>query len=110
MRVGVGEGGGTARYSTLLSVIYMTSVFAKRKRLQARRFKKRKSATRPAGALAQHARSLVGRVVKKLWGGTWYNGTVLAYDSRVRWFRVRYDDSDEEELNKRELEAIVVPQ
>lgn len=58
------------------------------------------------------ATQLVGRRVSKLFdsddGLTPFGGTVKSYDSTTRWFRVVYDDGDEEELNAKQLQEVLV--
>ena len=37
-----------------------------------------------------------------------YGGTVAAFDAKVRWYRVDYDDRDVEEVSISELRAILL--
>ncbi|GBG81750.1 hypothetical protein CBR_g33928 [Chara braunii] len=51
---------------------------------------------------------LVGRRVRKVFDDHGaYCGTVVAYDRKYGYFRVRYDDGDEEDLDSAELESII---
>jgi hypothetical protein len=51
--------------------------------------------------------SLVGRKVRKLFGKKgWFTGTVLSFNGR--WYTVKYDDDDKEELNKKEIVNILI--
>ncbi|KAI0501962.1 hypothetical protein KFK09_016907 [Dendrobium nobile] len=52
---------------------------------------------------------LEGRKVKKLFGGQYYQGEVVKYDSEVNWYRVIYEDGDSEDLEWHELEEILLP-
>lgn len=50
-----------------------------------------------------------GREVKKWFMGRFYSGTVTEFDKENRWFRVRYEDGDTEDLNWRELDEVLLP-
>ncbi|XP_020696416.1 dirigent protein 17-like [Dendrobium catenatum] len=52
---------------------------------------------------------LEGRKVKKLFGGQYYQGEVVKYDSEVNWYKVVYEDGDSEDLEWHELEEILLP-
>lgn len=51
---------------------------------------------------------MVGRNVRKLFGNRMYEGVVQSYDPQVSWYHVKYEDSDEEEVDSKELQAILV--
>ncbi|KAG0626122.1 hypothetical protein M758_2G103800 [Ceratodon purpureus] len=52
--------------------------------------------------------TLVGRLVVKKFKRTKYAGEVVAYDPECKWYKVKYDDDDEEELEFKELEPLLV--
>jgi hypothetical protein len=52
---------------------------------------------------------LEGRKVRKLFGDTYYVGKVAKYDSESNWYSVIYDDGDQEDLEWRELEEVLLP-
>ncbi|XRB21067.1 tudor domain-containing protein [Pseudoscourfieldia marina] len=66
-----------------------------------------KLATPNAGG-GDTGRALVGRRVSKVFKGEMYGGTVAAFDAKVRWYRVDYDDGDVEEVSISELRAILL--
>lgn len=66
-----------------------------------------KLATPSAGG-GDTGRALVGRRVGKVFEGEMYGGTVAAFDAKVRWYRVDYDDGDVEEVSISELRAILL--
>ena len=53
------------------------------------------------------ARALVGRSLIKRFGGEPFRGVVTAYDADAKFFQVKYEDGDEEELERRELTPLV---
>ncbi|MCO5571173.1 hypothetical protein L7F22_024907 [Adiantum nelumboides] len=53
---------------------------------------------------------LVGRKTKKDFGGQFYYGEIIHYDNRVKYYKVRYEDGDEEELEWGELAPTLLPQ
>ncbi|XRB19507.1 tudor domain-containing protein [Pseudoscourfieldia marina] len=53
--------------------------------------------------LRDHARDYIGKRVARTFDGTVYHGTVTAYDADAKWWRIRYDDDDEEERNAQQL-------
>ncbi|KAI5082104.1 hypothetical protein GOP47_0001847 [Adiantum capillus-veneris] len=53
---------------------------------------------------------LVGRKTKKDFGGEFYYGEIIHYDNRVKYYKVRYEDGDEEELEWAELAPTLLPQ
>jgi hypothetical protein len=56
--------------------------------------------------IATKPQRLLGRKVRKLFPGRgWFEGEVVAYD---KWFKLRYDDGDEEEVSRRELKGLLV--
>jgi hypothetical protein len=63
-----------------------------------------------ANVLTQHAQRFVGRAVKKAWGADMYDGKVMSYDPKKKWFKIVYCDSDWEELNFNQLEHVLVPE
>lgn len=52
---------------------------------------------------------LVGRRLAKRFGRKTYYGTVLAWNAAMRHFRVKYDDSDAEDLSREEARATAKP-
>jgi len=52
---------------------------------------------------------LLGRAVRKPFGGTYYSGTVTEYDRETGWYRVVYDDGDFEDLEWHELQGVLRP-
>lgn len=52
---------------------------------------------------------LEGRKIQKLFGGQYYQGEVVKYDSEVNWYRVVYEDGDSEDLEWHELEEVLLP-
>ncbi|KAG0540040.1 hypothetical protein BDA96_03G374500 [Sorghum bicolor] len=52
---------------------------------------------------------LEGRKVQKLFGDRHYVGKVAKYDSESNWYNIIYDDGDQEDLEWRELEEILLP-
>lgn len=53
--------------------------------------------------------SLKGRKVSKRFNKKKFLGEVIGYDPESRWFKVLYEDGDEEELEKEELDSILLP-
>lgn len=53
--------------------------------------------------------SLKGRKVSKRFKKKKYLGEVIGYDSETKWFKVLYEDGDEEEFEKEELDCILLP-
>lgn len=53
--------------------------------------------------------SLKLRKVSKMFNEEKYRGEVIGYDPETRWFKVLYEDGDEEELEKEELDCILLP-
>lgn len=51
----------------------------------------------------QEGEHMVGVPVVKLFGGVPYTGKVIAYDPAEKYYKVRYDDGDENELEYHEL-------
>lgn len=48
---------------------------------------------------------LIGRKIRKLFAGRgWFEGEVVAYD---KWFKIRYEDGDEEEVSRQELKRLL---
>ncbi|KAK4713265.1 hypothetical protein R3W88_019172 [Solanum pinnatisectum] len=50
-----------------------------------------------------------GKQVYKLFVDKYYNGKVAKFDEETGWFRVKYEDRDEEDLEWRELEQVLQP-
>lgn len=50
-----------------------------------------------------------GRRVLKRFGRKDFMGEVVSYEPECKWFKVVYEDGDEEELESTELEAILLP-
>lgn len=50
----------------------------------------------------------VGKPIKKDFGGTLYNGVVVKFDKKSKYYKVNYEDGDQEDLELEELEAILV--
>ncbi len=46
---------------------------------------------------------MVGTTVVKVFGDKVYVGEIIEYDTVRKWYKVRYTDGDEEELNFRQL-------
>lgn len=53
--------------------------------------------------------SLKGRKVSKRFNKKKFLGEVIGYDPESQWFKVLYEDGDEEELEKEELDCILLP-
>ncbi|XP_006644970.1 uncharacterized protein LOC102722260 [Oryza brachyantha] len=53
--------------------------------------------------------SLEGRKVRKLFGDKDYVGKVVKYDSESNWYSVAYEDGDQEDLEWREVEEVLLP-
>ena len=51
----------------------------------------------------------VGRKLKKAFCSGLYEGTVKSYDSNAQFFRILYEDGDEEDLDVNELESLLLP-
>ena len=62
--------------------------------------------TASAGALPS---SLVGAAVRKRFGRAFFAGTVTSHDAATGWFKVKYEDDDEEELDAAELAQLLQP-
>lgn len=52
--------------------------------------------------------AMVGRHVRKLFGNKMYEGVVQSYDPQVSWYHIKYEDSDEEEVDLEELQDILI--
>lgn len=52
----------------------------------------------------------VGKPVRKDFGGTLFDGVVVKFDKKTKYYKVKYDDGDQEELELSELEPILVPE
>ncbi|XP_049414196.1 dirigent protein 17-like [Solanum stenotomum] len=50
-----------------------------------------------------------GREVRKLFEDKYYNGKVTKFDEETGWFRVKYEDGDNEDLEWHELEEVLQP-
>ena len=46
---------------------------------------------------------MIGKTVVKLFDDVPYVGKITSYDDAKKWYKVTYEDGDEEELNFREL-------
>lgn len=53
--------------------------------------------------------SFKGRKVSKRFNKKKFLGEVIGYDPETRWFKVLYEDGDDEELEKEELDCILLP-
>ncbi|XP_058085098.1 uncharacterized protein LOC131232696 isoform X2 [Magnolia sinica] len=62
-----------------------------------------------SNSLLLEGSNMVGRKVHKLFGRKKYSGEVISYDTENSWFKVLYEDGDEEDLEREELEAVLVP-
>lgn len=62
-----------------------------------------------AGASTDFGEWLEGREVQKLFGEKYYSGLVTEYDKENGWFRVVYEDGDFEDLDRHELEGVLLP-
>ena len=49
----------------------------------------------------------IGMKIKKKFNKTIYNGKVKSFDKKNRWFKIKYDDGDEEELDLKELKELL---
>ena len=38
----------------------------------------------------------------------YYRGTVTAYDEQHKWYKIKYDDGDGEDLNPKELWSVLI--
>ena len=47
------------------------------------------------------------KVKKQFNDGKFYDGTIVKYDKRKKWFLVKYEDDDEEEMNLNELKKVL---
>ncbi|KAH7365175.1 hypothetical protein KP509_18G012300 [Ceratopteris richardii] len=56
-----------------------------------------------------HGDGLIGKRVKKKFDGALYNGEVVKFDNKTQFYKVKYEDGDQEDLEFHELEAILVP-
>lgn len=61
-----------------------------------------------AATAAAQARDLIKRRVVKLFEGQPFKGAVIGYDPEEGYYKVRYEDGDEEELDAEELADILV--
>lgn len=52
----------------------------------------------------------LGKPVRKDFGGTLYDGVVVKFDKKTTYYKVKYDDGDQEDLELSELEPILVPE
>eukprot|EP00244_Chara_vulgaris_P003464 TRINITY_DN1636_c0_g1_i1.p1 TRINITY_DN1636_c0_g1~~TRINITY_DN1636_c0_g1_i1.p1 ORF type:complete len:729 (-),score=236.57 TRINITY_DN1636_c0_g1_i1:66-2252(-) len=52
-------------------------------------------------------KKMIGEKLRKLFDGKFYNGEVVGYDPRYNYYKVKYEDGDEEELVWKELEPIL---
>ena len=48
-----------------------------------------------------------GSTFNKMFGDTQFTGTVFAFDNKERYYRIQYNDRDEDELDKNELSALL---
>ena len=48
------------------------------------------------------------KVKKKFNDNKFYNGEVVKYDKKNKWFKVKYDDGEKEDLNLNELKKVLV--
>eukprot|EP00249_Psilotum_nudum_P022025 c28344_g1_i1 orf=151-2946(+) len=51
--------------------------------------------------------SLVGRMIRKKFGGKFYSGEVASFDKKTKFYKVVYEDGDEEEVEWSDLEQIL---
>ena len=59
--------------------------------------------------LNQLPESYIGMKIRKQFNdGKLYDGLVSKYDKKNKWFKVKYDDNDEENLNLSELKKILI--
>ncbi|MCO5573825.1 hypothetical protein L7F22_027600 [Adiantum nelumboides] len=52
--------------------------------------------------------SLVGKLVKKDFDGSLYKGKVVNFDRKTEYFKVKYEDGDQEDLELEELKGVLV--
>jgi len=58
---------------------------------------------------SQLPEAYIGMEVKKKFNdGKFYNGIVKKYDKKNKWFKIKYDDNDTEDLNLDELKKVLV--
>lgn len=50
----------------------------------------------------------IGSRVRKCFGSKYYEGQVMSYDDAKKWWKIKYNDGDEEEVNQKELADIIV--
>ena len=48
------------------------------------------------------------KIRKKFSDGKLYDGIVENYDKKKKWFKIKYTDGDEEELNLNELKKVLM--
>ena len=48
-----------------------------------------------------------GSTFNKMFGDTQFTGTVFAFDNKEQFYRIQYNDGDEEELDKNELSKLI---
>lgn len=51
---------------------------------------------------------LIGGVIEKEFEGEIYKGKITSYDAANKWYRVRYADNDEEDMNIKEILPLLV--
>ncbi|KAH7284193.1 hypothetical protein KP509_34G043200 [Ceratopteris richardii] len=52
--------------------------------------------------------AIVGKQVKKDFDGTLYDGVVVKYDEKTKFYKVKYADGDQEDLELHEVEPILI--
>ena len=59
-------------------------------------------------SLSTELQLLIGRRVQQLFGDTYHYGVVDSYDAKVKWFLVKFEDGDQQEYERHELEPLLV--
>eukprot|EP00873_Tetraselmis_striata_P034673 jgi/Tetstr1/454937/TSEL_041798.t1 len=55
------------------------------------------------------AEALVGRRIRKEFANGWFEGVVAAYNSKRRWYHIKYKDGDDEHLGPAETRSLLLP-
>ena len=59
---------------------------------------------------ADHTIYAVGTKIRKPFDGKAYDGEVVSYDARAGYYKVQYEDGDEEEMDARQIQTLLVGQ
>ena len=63
-----------------------------------------------AGTAVGDATYALGTKIRKDFDGTPYDGEVIAYDARAKYYKIRYEDGDEEEMDAKDIKQYLVSQ